>query len=1148
MLLLLDRERKAWVRRLLLQLRGEGGALLTAVAVTTACVFWQERLPLLFLPALPILLATFKLGRPGAALSILLVALIGGSATAGGHGPVMMTSLSRVGQLQFFQVYLAATFLMSLPMAGALRQREQLMLTVKESEARHRRIVERAQNVIFEANAAGRWTFLNEAWIQLTGRGVDDSLGQRALAAVLPEDRPTVLAAFADAHSQDGAVGQAEIRFVAAAGVRWAAVTVGLLRDVGGAVTGVYGTITDVTERKLSEAAIVNSERRYRVLADNTTDMIARIGLDGYYRSATPASKRLLDLAPEDLVGTSFVGSIVPEHKPNVLGALAALLSGVTDQSCSYQQLRRSGEPIWVEAVFRLLRDDDGNPSEVIASVRDVSRRKEIEDKAAAAWAKLRENNRLFGMAGSLASIGHWRFDLNADNLVWSDEMFRIYGIKIGAPPPLARAMDYYHPDDRERVEATVAQALVDRCDFSFGARLVRADGSVRHVLAQGQVELDDVSAPIGMFGVFQDVTDRTLAAETLRESEARFRLITEQASDMIALIDLDGVCLFMSPASTSILGISPTDIIGTRPILRVHEEDRPAVQAYREGLRTGATAPGVSQRFRMARADGDYVWIEASSRLASLGNIPCIVTVWRDVSSQMAIEAELKSAKTEAEAASLAKANFLANMSHEIRTPMNGVIGFAELLLSSDLTDEQRRDAGLIAESGRTMMKLLNDILDLSKIEAGQLDVIAEPFDLPHALRACGKLLGPSAAQKRLDLAVTVADDVPRVVLGDALRVRQIVLNLLGNAIKFTEHGKVELAVQMTEIDGEQRLKISVSDTGIGIAPERQGSIFEQFVQADHSITRRYGGSGLGLAISNRLAQLMGGCIGLESRPGEGTTVTFHLPAVAAENPADAPGPLPRPATRLAQRSARVLLAEDHEVNQILVRAMLGKAGHDVTVVADGQQAVEAVRLSVARGTRFDLVFMDMQMPVMDGLAATRTIREMEPADERRLPIVALTANAFASDLEACRAAGMDDHVAKPVSMEALLLAVDRWSRSPDTQVPAGVAPAARAPSPPAGLKSSFRPSAAAQAKYAEHRARTLEHVDALIRHGIFAEEELQTAAELLHKLAGTAGMFGETALGDRASELEEGLLAWPVVERPARVTAAAEQLRAAA
>jgi PAS domain S-box-containing protein len=646
-LLVIDAERKAWARRLLSQLWGEGGALLAAVAVVTAGVFWQRTLPLLFLPALPILLATFKLGRPGAALSILVVALIGGSATALGHGPIMMTELSHVGRLQLLQFYLAATFLMSLPIAGALGHREELMRALEDSEARHRRIVERSQDVIFETDAAGNWSFLSEAWTRLIGRPAADSLGQRGLDFALAEDRPALLAAIAEAQASVGAVGHTEVRFSGDAGVRWVAVTVALLRDGAGAATGSYGTIIDITERKAAEAAIVDSEKRYRVLADNTTDMIARIGLDGCYRSVTPASTRLLGRTPGDLVGTSFIDGVLPEHQGDVLAALTALLSGAADQSCSYRQARRGSDPIWAEATFRLLRIDD-RPSEVIASVRDVSQRKAMESETAAALAQVRENNRLFEMAGTLASIGHWRFDLTADNLVWSDEVFRIYGMEVGAPPPLAQAMTYYHPDDRARVQAILDGAMADRSAFEFGARLIRADGSIRHVLAQGQIELDGAGSAIGMFGVFQDITERALAAETLRESEERFRLITDQASDMIALIDFDGTCLFMSPASSTILGIPPAAIIGTKPIERIHEQDRLAVQRYRMGLHTRVAAAGASQRFRMRRADGDYAWLEASSRVGEIGDTACVVALWRDVSSQVAIEAELQAAKAD--------------------------------------------------------------------------------------------------------------------------------------------------------------------------------------------------------------------------------------------------------------------------------------------------------------------------------------------------------------------------------------------------------------------------------------------------------------------------------------------------------------------
>ena len=875
--LLLDgRSWRAALRRPVPQLWGQGGLLLGVVACTTAAVFCQEKLPLLFLPALPILLATFRLGRPGAALSIVLVAMIGGTATALGHGPVVMTGLSHVGQLQFFQFYLVATFAMSLPVAVALGQ-------------------------------------------------------------------------------------------------------------------------------------------------------------------------------------------------------------------------------------------------------------------AGAALARLRESNRLFGMAGAIASIGYWRWETVSGAIQWSDEMFSIFGLVNGAVPPLDGIMASFHPDDRERVERLLELAVNEGAELDYAARLIRADGGVRHVVARGQVERDDAGAVIALFGVFQDVTERALAEETLRNSEARLRVITEQASDMIALIGVDGTCLFMSPASEAILGLSPAAMIGRRPLNLTHPDDRVAIERYGADLRRGRQAPGTSLRFRMRRADGAYAWIESSARLTRLAERDCIVAVCRDVTHQVAIDAELRAARTQAEAASVAKAGFLANMSHEIRTPMNGVIGFAELLLTSDLTDEQRRDASLIVDSGRTMMKLLNDILDLSKIEAGQLDVTEEPFDLPHALRACGKLLSPGLAQKRLGFDIVLAPDLPRMVVGDALRLRQIVLNLLGNAIKFTDGGSVSLAARVVDDNGADWLAITIADTGIGIAPDRQASIFEEFVQADHSITRRYGGTGLGLAISNRLARLMGGRITLESQPDRGTSVTLALPARLAEPAADAM-PMAAPAPPRPVRAAHILVAEDNEVNQLLVRSMLERGSHRVTMVGDGAAAVEAVGAAAAAGAPFDLVLMDMQMPVLDGLAATCAIRSSAADGGCRVPIVALTANAFVADLEACRDAGMDDHVAKPVAMAALFAAVDRHLAAPAR--PAG-APGGRA---------AFRPGATATAKYEAQRDAVLSHVDALVRRGAFTDAELEEVAQWLHKLAGTAGMFGEAALGDVAGELEDELRDWPVDERPSRARAAAGRLRAAA
>ncbi|WP_186729088.1 ATP-binding protein [Sphingomonas panacisoli] len=471
--------------------------------------------------------------------------------------------------------------------------------------------------------------------------------------------------------------------------------------------------------------------------------------------------------------------------------------------------------------------------------------------------------------------------------------------------------------------------------------------------------------------------------------------------------------------------------------------------------------------------------------------------------------------------------------MSHEIRTPMNGVLGFADLLLAGDLAPDQRRQAELIAESGKAMMRLLNDILDLSKVDAGQMQVANEAFDLHHALHSCARLISPALAQKSLPLLVEIADDVPRTVCSDGLRLRQIVLNLLGNAAKFTLNGSVTLRASR---GAGETLAIDVIDTGIGIAPDRQGAVFDAFVQEDVGTAGKFGGTGLGLSISARLAQLMGGKLSLDSAPGRGSRFTLTLPLVVGGCDWEPrPARQPQPRAPIGQTARRVLVAEDHDINQQLMTSMLTQLGCSVEIADNGAIAVDMVEKARAAGDPYDLVLMDIQMPELDGPGAARRIRTagVTPSE---LPIVALTANAYADDVAASLAAGMQAHIAKPVTLAQLSDALQRWGAVRSGPVPA-LPPA---PAAPAKVPVSEN--------YRRRRTETLEAVDAFVRRGEFGEQELASVADLLHKLAGTAGMFGEGELGDRAREMEHGLANWPADERTARIIAAADALRDAA
>ncbi|HEV7506024.1 MAG TPA: ATP-binding protein [Thermoanaerobaculia bacterium] len=508
-------------------------------------------------------------------------------------------------------------------------------------------------------------------------------------------------------------------------------------------------------------------------------------------------------------------------------------------------------------------------------------------------------------------------------------------------------------------------------------------------------------------------VDERT---QELRKVSEDYRRIFENAHDPILIFrPADEVVLNVNRRACEIYGFSREELVGMS-LMDVSENVPRGRDQVAQTMEKGVFYNFESVQFRK---DGSRMFLEINASLIEYEGQVAILSINRDVTERRKA-GELRLAKEAAEQADQAKSRFLANMSHEIRTPMAGVLGLVDLLLKTELSPTQRGYGDLIQTSAGSLLRLIDDVLDFSKIEAGRLSLERVPFDLHATLREIVELLRFRASARRTDLALVLRSGVPEWVWGDPGRLRQVLTNLVGNAVKFTEGGRVDVEAER-QVDG--RLRFMISDTGIGIPQEVRGRLFTLFSQADSSTSRRFGGSGLGLAISQRIVEQMNGEIGYESTPDVGSVFWFILPFEPAAPPVAVPSP-PSGAVlaRSDGRQYRILVAEDNAINQLVITHELAALGYEVVAVNNGLEALEALE-----DDAFDLVLMDCQMPELDGYEASRRIRA-SPGETGRIPIVALTAHALKEDLERCIDAGMNDTITKPFREDVLRQKLERW------------------------------------------------------------------------------------------------------------------------
>jgi PAS domain S-box-containing protein len=610
---------------------------------------------------------------------------------------------------------------------------------------------------------------------------------------------------------------------------------------------------------------------------------------------------------------------------------------------------------------------------------------------------------------------------------------------QLGRAPTAEDWTSVLRGNDRQLWSEEYQSAARERRPFFCEYRVELRDGGSRWLETHGQFRYDASGHPERFIGATFDITRLKQAEEARRSIEARLERIIRGTNDGPWEFDVATDSYWLAPHFLKLCGYGP-NLVPTREAMKalIHPED---VEGQQTSFRRCLQGLGpYDAEFRVRQSDGRYRWFRSRGicEFDPVGRPIRMSGALQDISERREYQRALIEAREAADAANRSKSEFLANMSHEIRTPMNGVLGMTELLLDTQLDIVQRDYTETIRSSAGALLTVINDILDFSKIEAGKLDLESIELNLRDTFEDVGRLLAIQAQAKGLELKLSVDQDIPERVTGDPARIRQILLNLGGNAVKFTDQGAVAIDARLLTSDDERvSIRCEVRDTGQGIPSERLRALFQPFSQVDASTTRRFGGTGLGLSIVKRLATLMDGDAGVESQVGLGSRFWFTIrlgraaPAMPSSAASRREGGQPRVTARElgALRNSehfRVLVAEDNTVNQKVARVMLERLGLSVEVVNNGREAVE----SWSRH-RFDLILMDCQMPVVDGYEATREIRRLEGAD-CRTPIVALTANAMKGDDATCRAAGMDDYLAKPLDIRSLRDCLERHLRTP--------------------------------------------------------------------------------------------------------------------
>ncbi|WP_424766817.1 PAS domain S-box protein [Paenibacillus sp. sgz302251] len=770
----------------------------------------------------------------------------------------------------------------------------------------------------------------------------------------------------------------------------WTGIHVALVRDETlGAPLYFLTHIVDISEKKNAELELLEYRELFKLISENVLDLITYITPDGVTRYVSPSIRELLGYEPEEVIGKANFEL----YHPDDLKVMQATTYADNDLfSCRVRH--KNGNYIWFETTIKTIRDEHGNVQKVLGIARDITERKNYEDNLAEAQ--------------QIASLGSWEWDILQNKVTLSDQCYKIFSLDKKNLISNDELIHLIHPEDQQRYLDCFAQAMKGNA-FDFEFRNLQPDESVKYLHIRLSVKFDEIGTPVKVIGTTQEITERKKAELKLEESIERYTSLKKYNHDAIISLDLEGNIINTNPVAEQLTGyrvkemvsLSISTFIGVDNLSKLRSDTRDLAAIERN-------------IDKINHKDGHQV--EVLTTIA-----PIIINkqsvgyyiIAKDITEQKKLLIE----KETAERMNQTKSAFLAMMSHEIRTPMNGVIGMTDLLLETTELDEQQKEyADIIKKSGDKLLTLINDILDISKIESGKTALNEEPFNMRDCITETIELLSPKVREKKLEMTVTVSPEVPQHVTGDSNRLRQVLINVIGNAIKFTYSGSVAISVQNKICDHNQvQIQFTIKDTGIGIPQEQRQHLFEPFYQAEHFMTRNVEGTGLGLAISKRLIELMGGNIWVEPADGPGAVFVFtanfwqEIQRDAVREDASDEG------NQGETKSLKILIAEDNRINQLVLQKMLKKLGYDASIAANGKEVIQTVAYET-----YDMIFMDIQMPEMSGVEATKVIREtLKP--EGCPYIIAVTANALKGDRERYLAEGMDNYMSKPLTIDAV-------------------------------------------------------------------------------------------------------------------------------